>query len=105
MADGVVTETLDGVPLNVRASIPAPCPSRWKTSAAVAWFWRSAAGARILRPCEPGSLRVKLGDKVRRGQVLGLVGKYGNSTEPHLHFHIANATAPSGLEGLLYALT
>ena len=40
---------------------------------------------------QPGSLRVKVGDKVRRGQVLGLLGNSGNSSEPHLHFHICNA--------------
>lgn len=53
---------------------------------------------------QPGSLRVKLGDKVRRGQVLGLVGNSGNSTEPHLHFHLADANSPLGAEGLPYVL-
>lgn len=31
---------------------------------------------------QPGSIRVKPGDRVRTGQVLGLVGNSGNSTEP-----------------------
>ena len=39
---------------------------------------------------KPGGIRVKLGDKVKRGQVIGLVGNTGNSTEPHLHFHISD---------------
>ena len=47
---------------------------------------------------------MKLGDKVRRGQVLGLVGNSGNSTEPHLHFHIENGNSPLGAEGLPYSL-
>jgi murein DD-endopeptidase MepM/ murein hydrolase activator NlpD len=47
---------------------------------------------------------VKPGDKVRRGQVLGLVGNSGNSTEPHLHFHISNANSPLASEGVPYAL-
>jgi murein DD-endopeptidase MepM/ murein hydrolase activator NlpD len=51
---------------------------------------------------QPGSLRVKNGDKVRRGQVLGLVGNSGNSTEPHLHFHISDANSPLSSEGLPY---
>jgi murein DD-endopeptidase MepM/ murein hydrolase activator NlpD len=53
---------------------------------------------------QPGSLRVKQGDKVKKGQVLGLVGNSGNSTEPHLHFHISNSNSPLGSEGLPYAL-
>jgi murein DD-endopeptidase MepM/ murein hydrolase activator NlpD len=49
-------------------------------------------------------LRVKLGDRVKKGQVLGLVGNSGNSTEPHLHFHMADANSPLGSEGLPYAV-
>ena len=37
---------------------------------------------------KPGSLRVHRGDKVRTGQVLALCGNSGNSSEPHLHFHL-----------------
>jgi hypothetical protein len=37
-----------------------------------------------------GSLRVQVGDQVRRGQVLGQVGDSGNSDEPHLHLQVQN---------------
>lgn len=37
---------------------------------------------------QPGSVRVRPGEHVRRGQVLGLVGNTGISSEPHLHFHV-----------------
>jgi murein DD-endopeptidase MepM/ murein hydrolase activator NlpD len=47
---------------------------------------------------------VKPGDRVQRGQVIGLVGNSGNSTEPHLHFHIADGATPLGSEGLPYRL-
>lgn len=36
------------------------------------------------------SIRVKEGQKIRQGEVLGLCGNSGNSSEPHLHFHIQN---------------
>ncbi|MBS3947853.1 MAG: M23 family metallopeptidase [Dethiobacter sp.] len=34
------------------------------------------------------SLQVKVGDWVERGQVIGLCGNSGHSTEPHLHYHV-----------------
>jgi murein DD-endopeptidase MepM/ murein hydrolase activator NlpD len=37
-----------------------------------------------------GSLRVHVGDPVRRGQVIGQVGDSGNSDEPHLHLQVQN---------------
>jgi len=37
-----------------------------------------------------GSLRVDVGDPVRRGQVIGQVGDSGNSDEPHLHLQVQN---------------
>jgi murein DD-endopeptidase MepM/ murein hydrolase activator NlpD len=106
VADGVVTETLDGVPQNVPG----------ETSRAVSITPENIGGNHVVLDIgnghyafyahlQPGSLRVKLGDRVRRGEVIGLVGNTGNSTEPHLHFHISNATSPLGAEGLPYALT
>ncbi len=35
-----------------------------------------------------GSVRVKPGDKVERGQVLGLVGLFGKTVFPHVHFGV-----------------
>jgi murein DD-endopeptidase MepM/ murein hydrolase activator NlpD len=49
---------------------------------------------------QPGSVRVKVGDRVRRGQVLGLVGNSGNSTGPHLHFHVSRGASILGSEGV-----
>jgi murein DD-endopeptidase MepM/ murein hydrolase activator NlpD len=52
---------------------------------------------------QPGSLKVKTGDHVRRGQLLGLVGNSGNATGPHLHFHVATGPGLSG-EGVPYVI-
>jgi murein DD-endopeptidase MepM/ murein hydrolase activator NlpD len=49
---------------------------------------------------QPGKMRVKVGDKVRRGDILGLLGNSGNSDGPHLHFQICDANSPLGAEGL-----
>src|SRR4030042_3143803 len=36
------------------------------------------------------SVMVKVGDKVEAGQKIGLCGNSGNSSEPHLHYHLQN---------------
>ncbi|WP_323758090.1 peptidoglycan DD-metalloendopeptidase family protein [Roseivirga sp.] len=45
------------------------------------------------------SIKVKQGDRVTQGQVLGLSGNSGNSSEPHLHFHIQNMEEMSQATG------
>ncbi|MFJ7082535.1 M23 family metallopeptidase [Streptomyces griseus] len=47
-----------------------------------------------------GSLRVRPGDRVRAGQRLGSVGNSGNTTEPHLHFHLMDGPDPDSARGV-----
>jgi hypothetical protein len=49
---------------------------------------------------QPDSLKVKLGDTVKTGQVLGLLGNTGNSDGAHLHFHIMDGPSPLLSNGL-----
>lgn len=51
---------------------------------------------------QKGSVRVRPGDRVTTGQVLGLLGNTGNSDAPHLHFHVMNGPVPLASQGLPY---
>ena len=52
----------------------------------------------LLAHFRSGSIRVEPGDSVRRGQTLGACGNSGNSSEPHVHYHLQ--TGPSFGEGV-----
>lgn len=51
----------------------------------------------------PGSLKVKRGDTVQKGQVLGKVGNSGNSDIPHLHFQVMDSPSALSAQGIPYA--
>jgi hypothetical protein len=100
VADGTVVSVLDGVPDNVPDDIFAAIPITLE----------NAFGNRVTLDLGGGSyatyghlktgLRVKAGDKVRAGQVLGLIGNSGNSSGPHLHFQVTDGPDPLDSEGI-----
>lgn len=47
----------------------------------------------------PNTIKVKIGDRVTTGQLLGKLGSSGNSGAPHLHFHICDGSGPMGKGG------
>lgn len=103
VADGVVTQIKDGIQQNVPGDTRA-VPMTLETLGGNHVIVEISDGVfAFYAHMQPGSLRVKVGDHVRRGQVLGLVGNSGNSTEPHLHFQLCNANSELGSEGLPYA--
>jgi len=51
-----------------------------------------------------GSVTVKAGDFVTRGQVIGLVGNTGNTSAPHLHFHMMSGPSTFGSNGIPYMI-
>jgi murein DD-endopeptidase MepM/ murein hydrolase activator NlpD len=105
VADGVVTEVKDGIPENIPGENSRAVPITLETIGGNHVILDIGHGRyAFYGHLQPGSLRVKLGDNVKRGQVLGLVGNSGNSTEPHLHFHLSNGNSPLGSEGIPYAL-
>jgi hypothetical protein len=47
-----------------------------------------------------GSVKVKIGDSVKQGELLGLLGNSGNSSGPHLHYHLMSGKKPFQCDGL-----
>lgn len=105
-ADATVAGIKDGIPENVPGAESRAVVITLET---VGGNWvaldlgdgRYAMYAHLI----PGSIKVRPGQRVKKGEVLGRVGNTGNSTEPHLHFHVA--TAPRWLEadGLPYVFS
>ncbi|MGA7623600.1 MAG: M23 family metallopeptidase [Candidatus Acidiferrales bacterium] len=104
VADGVVTQTKDGIPQNTPGAKALAVPITLETIGGNHVIEDIGEGLyAFYAHLQPGSLRVKVGDRVRRGQVLGLLGNSGNSSEPHLHFQICDANSELGSEGIPYA--
>jgi hypothetical protein len=49
---------------------------------------------------KPGSIKVKQGQKVKKGDVIAALGLTGQTTGPHLHFHVGDRNSPLGAEGI-----
>jgi murein DD-endopeptidase MepM/ murein hydrolase activator NlpD len=98
--DGRVVSTLDGIPENVPNGPPAVTlePGNLPGNSIVLQFDEDhfALYAHLI----PGTLRVRPGDRVRRGEVLGLLGNSGGSTQPHLHFQVMDRPIPLAADGL-----
>lgn len=104
VADGIVAATVDGILENVPGVNSRAVPITLETVGGNHVVLDIGGGRyAFYAHLQPGSLRVRKGDRVRRGQVLGLVGNSGNSTEPHLHFHLSDGVSPLGAQGIPYA--
>jgi murein DD-endopeptidase MepM/ murein hydrolase activator NlpD len=103
VADGVVAATKDSIPQNVPGGRAVKIDL---TTVGGNFVGIDIGGGKyaLYAHVQPGSLRVKVGDHVKRGQVIALLGNSGNSTEPHVHFQIADGPSFLAAEGLPYAM-
>jgi murein DD-endopeptidase MepM/ murein hydrolase activator NlpD len=99
VADGVVVAALDGLPEQTPGSVT---PFSGAENAGGNYVVADIGNGRFAfyAHMQTGSVRVRVGDVVARGQVLGLLGNTGNSDAPHLHFHVMDGPIPLASNGL-----
>lgn len=101
VADGTIVHAVDDEPNQVPGQAPVGITPANADGNGV--ILRLADGRYVFYAhMIPGSLTVKVGDRVTRGQRLGLLGNSGNSTAPHLHLHVMDRPLLFGANGLPY---
>ncbi|WP_234835035.1 M23 family metallopeptidase [Mycolicibacterium stellerae] len=104
VADGPVVGAVDGLPEQV--------PGKSPTGLALNEY----AGNHIVQDLgdgnyalyahiKTGAVKVKPGDQLTAGQVIGSVGNTGNTDAPHLHFHVMSTPDPLRSDGLPFVFT
>ena len=84
-ADGIVTEVINGVADNVPTSM-----NPYSALGNAVTIQHGEHEVSVLAHFKLGSIKVKVGDRVKSGQAIGLCGNSGNSSEPHIHYHLQN---------------
>jgi murein DD-endopeptidase MepM/ murein hydrolase activator NlpD len=104
-ADGEVIDTFDGIMNNVPGKLPDPSTITVKNVDGNHVIIDHGNGLySFYAHLQPGSVQVEVGDKVKTGDQLGLLGNTGNSSAPHLHFHIMSGPSALGSDGVPFVL-
>jgi murein DD-endopeptidase MepM/ murein hydrolase activator NlpD len=80
---GTIVTVIDGVPDNTPGSM-----NPYAAVGNCVILQHATNEFSVLAHLQPQTIRVKPGDRVQPGQLLGRCGNSGNSSEPHLHFHL-----------------
>ena len=101
VANGVVVATQDGIAENSPTSDDKAVPITLRTVGGNFILLDVGRGRYVFYAhLQPGSLRVRPGSRVRRGQQLARLGNSGQSDAPHLHLHVVDGPSPLAAEGL-----
>jgi murein DD-endopeptidase MepM/ murein hydrolase activator NlpD len=105
VADATVVETLDTLPDQVPGQLPDPADITLATIDGNHVVLDLGHGIyAFYAHLQGGSVKVHVGQHVKRGTVLGLLGNSGNTSAPHLHFHLMNSPRVIGSSGLPYTI-
>ena len=104
VADGEIVQARDGMPDNIPRTpagfTPAVPISMENVAGNVVTIALGNGQFAQYAHLQPGSVQVKTGQRVRRGQLLGRVGNSGDARVPHLHFQVASKPDILASEGL-----
>jgi murein DD-endopeptidase MepM/ murein hydrolase activator NlpD len=110
VADGTITSAVDKLDANVPGVLPANDPVLGPQITV-----ETVDGNHIVEDIgggayafyahlQKGSLLVKPGDTVKKGQVIAKLGNTGNANVSHMHFHLMNGPSVLGSDGIPYVL-
>jgi hypothetical protein len=102
VADGRIVDVSGGIQDNVPGQTVHPLTLRTISGNYVIEDIGNGAYA-FYAHLKPNTMKVYVGAQVKRGEVLASVGNTGNSSEPHLHFHVISRPFPLAGNGLPYA--
>jgi len=96
-AHGTVVEVIDGI----RENSPGMRNPYAQIGNAIV-IQHSNKEYSVLAFLKQGSIRVKVGDRVTRGQVLAQCGSSGDATEPLLHYHLQDSPYLQTAQGIKF---
>ena len=99
-APGRVVAVVDGIPETPPGQLPPSTAARAGGNHVVV----DVGGGRFAfyAHLQPGSIAVRVGERVGVGQLIGLLGSSGNSNAPHLHFQLMDGPNPLADNGVPY---
>jgi len=103
VADGTVVAARNDLPEQPPGKLPDNLPIGQADGNFVVLDIGNGAVA-LYAHLQPGSVKVAPGAKVKVGDFLGKVGNTGNTSAPHLHFHVMDGPSPLQSNGIPYII-
>jgi hypothetical protein len=104
-ASGTVVSAHDGVPNNPPQGVLTGSPPIQDFAGNYVSIRIAPRRYLLYAHMVPGSVRLRKGQEVRRGQVIGLLGNSGNTSTPHLHFQVSDRPGFAPVDSLPYVFS